>query len=293
MAGRSLPATRIGRTWISSTHGRRASAASTWKDWSRPLALSDDGTTLAFGEGGLSSGDGKLSGYIRNTDGSPAILLGDTGNPVAISPDRKWVLTTSPAIDRLSLTPTGAGESRPIDTGNVTRFNLFSGGTRWMADGQRIVFVGSETGRPQRVFVHDLQGGSPRAITPEGVFGPLVVSPDGQAIIVRDSEKRLLRYPIADGTPSNVAGALAGDEPLAWSPDGASIWVLSRATTPARIFRVDLRHGRRLPWRDVPYPDPAATERGQLRVVMSADGTRFVYGYHQHLSELYVAQGLK
>ena len=30
-----------------------------------------------------------------------------------------------------------------------------------------------------------------------------------------------------------------------------------------------------------------------LRVVMSADGTKFVYGYQKHQSELYVATGLR
>ena len=37
----------------------------------------------------------------------------------------------------------------------------------------------------------------------------------------------------------------------------------------------------------------AELEPGTLRVVMSADGSKFVYGYHKHLSELYVAHGLR
>jgi hypothetical protein len=45
--------------------------------------------------------------------------------------------------------------------------------------------------------------------------------------------------------------------------------------------------------RDVPYPDPAGIWIESLRVVMSADGSKFVYGYQKHLSELYVAEGLR
>jgi len=265
----------------------------TWQGWSRPFALSDDGKTLAFGDGGLSSVKGEVRGYIRTTDGAPAILLGHEGNPIALSPDGKWVLAASATVHRLSLVPTGVGETRTIDTGRVTGLSLIVGGTRWLADGQRIAFVGNEADRPPRVFLANLAGGQPESITPEGVFGPLVVSPDSTAIVVRDQRRLPVRYPLVGGTPTPVAGAMAGDDPLAWSRDGRFIWVLSRATTPAKIFRIELQTGRRTLWRDVPYRDPAGVEFGELRVVMSGDGSKFIYGYHKHLSELYVAQGLR
>jgi hypothetical protein len=51
--------------------------------------------------------------------------------------------------------------------------------------------------------------------------------------------------------------------------------------------------GRRTFWRAVPYTDPAATEVDSLRAVISADGSKFVYGYRKHLSELFVAEGMK
>jgi len=262
----------------------------TWKDFSRPFGLSDDGKMLAFGDGGRSDAEGKVRGYIRPTDGSPAVLLGEAGNPTAFSPDGKWVLMSSPSASHLTLVPTGAGEPRPLDAGRLTGFSL---NARWMPDGQRVVLVGREAGKPNRVFIQNVAGGPPEALTPEGAFGPLVVSPDSTLIIVTDQKRHLSKYPVMGGTPTVVAGALPGDQPLAWSPDGESIWVLSRATRPAKIFRIELRSGRRALWREVPYSDPAAIEFEQLRVVMSADGSKFVYGYQKHLSELYVAEGLK
>ena len=264
----------------------------TWKAWSRPFALSDDGNMLAFGDGGRSAG-GKTLGYIRATDGSPAVLLSEAGNPGAISPDGKWVLIGSPSAQRLTLVPTGAGESRPLDLGRLEGYSGISSGKRWMPDGQRVVFVANQAGRPRRVFIQRVAGGPPEPLTPEGAFGPLIVSPDSTLVVVRNQKGQLSKYPVKGGIPAVVAGALAGDEPLAWSPDGNGIWVLSRATTPAKIFRIELRTGRRTLWRDVPYPDPAAIEPDTLRVVMSADGSKFVYGYQKHLSELYVAEGLR
>jgi Tol biopolymer transport system component len=265
----------------------------TWNGWSRPLALSNDGKMLAFGGGGRSGMTGTVLGYIRPTDGSPAVLLTDAGNPSAFSPDGRWVVSGTPSGPRLRLMPTGVGEPRPLDPGRITEFAGIPNNRRWLADGRRIVFVGNEAGRPRRVFIQTVAGGPPEALTPEGVFGPLVVSHDSAFVIVKDEAGRLAKYPVAGGQPSVVAGALPGDEPLASSADGQSVWVLNRTTTPAKIFRIDLSAARRSLMRDVPYPDPAGIWIESLRVVMSADGSKFVYGYQKHLSELYVAEGLR
>ena len=265
----------------------------TWKGWSRPVALSGDGSTLSFGYGGRSGPSGIMSGYIRGTDGSPAVLLSDRGSAGAFSPDGKWVLSGGPSAPRLRLVPTSIGEPRELDNGRIVEFSGISNGQKWMPDGQHIVFVGNEAGRPRRVFMQNLAGGPPEALTPERAFGPLAVSPDSTVIVVRDPKGQLTRYPVHKGTPAVLAGALPDDEPLTWSADGECIWVLNKTTTPAKIFRIELRNGRRSLWRDVPYPDPAAIESGSLRVVMSADGRTFVYGYQKHLSELYIAEGLR
>ena len=201
----------------------------TWSDWSRPLALSDDGKVLAFGDGGRSNASGKTLGYVRQTDGGAAVQISETGNPSAISPDGKWVLLSSPSARRLTLMPTGVGQARELDAGRVEGFSGISSSKRWMPDGQRIVFVGNEAGRPRRLFIQNVAAGPPEAFTPEGVAGSLIVSPDSTMVIVRDAARRLSRYPVKGGTPTVVAGALPDDEPLAWSKDGESIWVLSRS----------------------------------------------------------------
>jgi Tol biopolymer transport system component len=264
----------------------------TWKDWSRPTALSDDGKMLAFGFGGRTTADGKVLGYVRPTDGSPAVPLSEEGNPHAFSPDGKWVLMGGPLAGRgrVSVTPIGAGDTRHLDAGRVAGFQSQR---RWMPDGRRIVFVGREAGKPNRVFIQSIDAGPPEPLTPEGAHGPMIVSPESSAVIVKNEKGQLARYSVKGGAPTAVGGALPRDEPLAWSPDGESIWVLNKDTKPAKIFRIELRSGRRSLWRDVPYPDPAAIDFESLRVVMSADGTKFVYGYQKHQSGLYVATGLR
>jgi Tol biopolymer transport system component len=267
----------------------------TWSDWSRPFALSNEGRLLAFGDGGRSNANGRTFGYIRPTDGSPAIQITDTGSANAISPDGKWVLVgggpDAPGRRYLTLMPSGAGEAKKLDPGAVVGFSAIPNGTRWTPDGQRIVFVGNESGKRRRVFIQKIAGGPPEPLTPEGAFGSIAVSADSTHVLVKNEKGQLSTYAIAGGTPVDTAGALPGDQPLAWSGD--SIWVLNLKTTPAKIFRIEPATGRRTLWRDVPYPDPAAIEDESLRVVMSADGSKFVYGYQKHLSDLYVATGLR
>ncbi|HMD48858.1 MAG TPA: protein kinase, partial [Bryobacteraceae bacterium] len=56
----------------------------TWLDWSFPVTLSSDGKTLLFREEGEAGGS-TYAAYIRRTDGSAAIRLGD-GASLALSP---------------------------------------------------------------------------------------------------------------------------------------------------------------------------------------------------------------
>ena len=58
-------------------------------------------------------------------------------------------------------------------------------------------------------------------------------------------------------------------------------------------MRIDAATGKREVWREIKYADPAGLSAGWFRVVMSADGRSFVYGYNRALGDLYVADGLK
>ena len=61
-----------------------------WHDWTSPRDMSDDGKLVSFDETGEAGGEtGGL--YVRRTDGSPAVRLGDGETP-SLSRDGKWVL---------------------------------------------------------------------------------------------------------------------------------------------------------------------------------------------------------
>ena len=138
--------------------------------------------------------------YVRKLDGSPAVRLAD-GEGYGFSPDGRFALTVKlPERRPIVLVPTGVGESKTLDVGNIT-----FAWANWFPDGKRILVNGREGGKGgARLFVLDVSGGGPKAISPEGVsiLGQSI-SPDGKSIVARGSDGRVAIYP-ADGAASRA-----------------------------------------------------------------------------------------
>src|SRR5882762_5916369 len=136
-----------------------------WHDWTVGRDITDDGKLIAFDETG-EAGEETGALYIRGTDGSPAVRLGNGAMPT-LTRDGKKVLALVPAADgkrQLTEFPTGAGESRSIATGDVQVQSAC-----FFPDGQRILELGSASGtNGLRLWVQDAKGGAPKPISPEG-----------------------------------------------------------------------------------------------------------------------------
>src|SRR5439155_22988269 len=139
----------------------------TWLSDSKLEDLSADGKTIVLSEGEEGGGPAG-SVYLRKTDGSPAIRLGE-GAGAGLSPDGNFVIALVPRIGgksaRLTLLPTGAGETRTLIAEGFEKFFRAA----WLPDGKGIVFSGSEPGHRTRAYLLDVATGRFRAITPEGV----------------------------------------------------------------------------------------------------------------------------
>src|SRR5262252_2240612 len=194
-----------------------------WLDYSYPAELSSDGRTLLFDEegGGGSLAYSKSGGYtygvyIRATDGSPAVLLGE-GSALALSPDGKWAITetqVSPA--QLRLLPTGAGQAKDLTSDNINH-----NWAHWFADGKRILFSGNEAEKGEKLYVIELATGKARAITPEGVNGnSFSISANSQWVAAICPDQRDYLYPVESGEPRLIPGANQGEQPITWSNDG-------------------------------------------------------------------------
>jgi len=86
--------------------GTRANRSLTWFDWSLLADISPDGKTIIFSETGEAEGT-NYSMFLRKTDGSPAIRLGDGGFG-ALSPDGQWVVSIVGFPAKLMLLPTAS-----------------------------------------------------------------------------------------------------------------------------------------------------------------------------------------
>ena len=258
-----------------------------WLDWTQPMALSDDGRTLLITEEGEGGGPG-YGVFLRKTDGSPAVRLG-TGEGLALSSDGRSVLVQKldPAPAQLSLLATGAGAARAITNDDITHVTGM-----FMPDDKRILFNGFQPGRPPRMWLQSVDGGAPTPVTPEGVTGTRI-SPDGTKLAARDLDGQLKLFPVdpKGGTAEPLRFLEANEGILRFTSDGHGIFTRKPAAGAAvLVTRVDLATGARTPVRTItPQPDKGAI--GGL--LLSADGSAYVYGYGVTHSDLFRVKGLK
>ena len=255
-----------------------------WHDYSVVRDLSPDGKTVLFSESGEAGGP--LFGvYIRSIDGSPAIRLGD-GTSESLSPDGKWVLSIprNRKAPQIMMLPTGVGQPRQVTNDALSHRNA-----RWFPDGKHILFQGNEPGQPPRLWMQAVDGGPPRAVTPENVGGVLV-TPDNTRVLGRSIDRRYFFYPIDGGAPVPVPGLQSSDVPIRFTEDGHSLFVSSFGKVPALLTKVNLLTGERSVQRTVQPPDPS----GLINVgpiYVTADGGTVVYSYTRLLSSVYLAAG--
>jgi Tol biopolymer transport system component len=262
----------------------------TWLDWTVPTDLSRDGTTVVFDEEGEGGGP-TYSVYIRKTNGSPAILLGE-GRAMTLSPDGKWVISGRIAapLRTLSLLPVGPGQRREVP--NETGLDCYW--ARWLPDGKRILLSANEPGHGVRLYMQELSGGKPRPITPEGVSSmPMnAISPDGKLVAAIGPDQRGTLYPTENGAARAIPGQLAEDLIIGWSADGRSLYIIRQADRPARIYKLDLQSGQRSVVKQIMPADPAGIDT-IFPVWITPDGKSYVYSYRRILSDLYLVNGLK
>ena len=164
-----------------------------WFDWSLLLDMTSDGKTILFSETGEAVG-ANYSIFVRKTDGSPAVRLGDGGFG-ALSPDGKWVLASVGSPAKLVLLPTGVGEPKQLTDDKTDHFNF-----AWLPDSKSIIYSTAESGHPARSYLLATDGGTPRPLTPEGTIAGLP-SPDGKFVLAIDAKRVRWLYPMAGGEP--------------------------------------------------------------------------------------------
>jgi len=255
-----------------------------WFDWSLLTGMSQDGKTIVFSETGEAIGT-NYSIFLRKTDGSPAVRLGD-GGFAALAPDGRYVISAVGSPAKLVLLPTGVGETRELTDNKTDHF-----GVAWMPDSKSFVFSTESPGHGRRTYLQSIDGSLAKPLTPEGTAGGLI-TPDGKNLLASDGNHQRWLYPIAGGEPEKVNITVAPEESvMAFASDGKGLLVRTR-TLPVRITRVDIATGGREPWKTIAPADTAGLKSiPSLR--FSADGQSYAYSSFRILSDLYVVDGMK
>jgi serine/threonine protein kinase/Tol biopolymer transport system component len=263
-----------------------------WLDYSTVADLSNDGRTLLFYEWG----DGvaaRSTIFIRQTDGSDAVPLGE-GRPLALSPDARWVVAVQEnEPQQLVLLPAGTGDVKRLPRGPIVEYLDWAA---WSPDGRKIFFAGRESADVRRTYVQDVDGGAPHPVTPDGFVG-IVLSPNGRTIVAVDRYgEYYLCSTDASTEPRPLEGYRDGDVPLQWSADGRGLFIREAGNLVLRIHKLDLSTGTRLFWKELAPPDPTVltdigSDPGQVRI--TPDGKSYAYTYWTFEGELYLAEGLR
>ena len=275
------------RGLIVHTAGDAAERDFTWLDWSYPVTLSRDGKTLLFREEGEAGGP-SYAVYLRKTDGSPAVRLGD-GQSLALSPDGKWALSSRGDNQTdLFVLPTGPGEPKQLDG-----HGIIHSAAQWFPDGTRILFSGTESNHGVRLYVQDIATNKIVGISPEGTNGlSFALSPDARVVAAIGPDEKGYLFPTASGEPKPIPGLQGGEAPVAWTADGRSLYIYRGGELPAKIYRLDIASGNRTLWKQLMPPDPAGVEYVGP-ILPAPDGVAYAYGYRRLLSDLYLVEGLK
>jgi eukaryotic-like serine/threonine-protein kinase len=285
--GRALISTRVGKMGCSCLPpGQVQSRELSWLDGSAPEALSADGGSLLLSELLRGAGE-KGSIYLRKTDGSDAIRLGD-GYGEDLSPDGKWALTTEVAGRRhWILVPTGPGSPKTLPPGPlVGRLEA-----NFLPNGRQIVFGGREKDRGARIYLQDIDSGSIRAISPENVVTRGLATPDSRYVIGRQNG-RVFKYAVDESTSIPLTYLDSDDVPLQWSSDESVLYVQRMGTWPPAVDRVNTTTGKRERWKIIQPADPSGVD-SILRILITPDGKSYCHDYVRLLSELSIVEGLK
>jgi eukaryotic-like serine/threonine-protein kinase len=286
-SGRTLVSTEESRgTMALLEHGSNQERDLSWLSYSWGPRLSGDGSEVLFTDLSEESGN-DYSVYVRKSDGSPAVRLTGGGYATDLTRDGKWaivILPDDPAA-RVQIVPVGPGQARALHwEGFQPRW------AQWFPDGRRILLLASESGKPGALYLTDVDGATPKLVSP-GDFAWGSVAPDGQSVIIAAKGAFLVRS-LSDSASKPIAGMHAGEFPIGWG-DTKHVIVQSITATGLNIYKVDVDSGKRELWQTITPKDAVGLRPMVTPIAITPDGRWMAFGCRTQLGQLYRSDTLK
>ncbi|MEZ5308910.1 MAG: BTAD domain-containing putative transcriptional regulator [Pyrinomonadaceae bacterium] len=272
--------------------GERSERNMSWHDWTLLRDLSDDGASLLFEEAGLSGGH-KFAAYLRPADGSAAKKISD-GSPIVFSPDGTTILLRdTESNSHLVLLSLVDGQVKRLDSQAKPPLShdVFAS---FFPDGKKILFAASDSKRGRRVYVQEIDGGSPNLFGGDvelELTSSRAISPDGNWVVLRDTERKLVLYRAESEERVELDELEAGFSLIRWSDKGESFYIWNRGKLPAIVYEYDLKARTRKKMLEL-KPENSVGADQILGVRLTPDGKGYSYSYMNNLSDLFLMEGV-
>jgi serine/threonine protein kinase/Tol biopolymer transport system component len=249
--------------------------------------ISPDGQWLVYND--FTSGD--YVALARKGDGAAPIRVGQ-GYGDGITWDGSLVAASrNTEPNKLYLYPTGVGEQRVIDLGDLRAGSgTFQNDITFSRDGRWGLLSAFNSKGEVREYLFDLRSGKLRAVTPVGMQGGKLSPDAAQVVALEIARQKPVLVDVASGKVSDVSGVEDGEEMLAWNADGRGIVVWNQEL-PAKITNVNLTTGKRQLVQSV---EPLSMLGSMyVQMVASADGKTAVYRHRRGLYAIHIADDLR
>ena len=212
---------------------------------------------------------GELVRYDSTSDRFLPYLSGVSAGEADFSPDGQWIVYVS--YPELTLWRARTDGSQRMQ---LTYSPVYATLPRWSPDGKQIGFVGTEQGKPWKIYLISPQGGTPQELFPQDrQEADATWSPDGKQIAFgRPSygmdlgELEIQIFDLTTQQASSVPGSRGMFSPR-WSPDGHYLAALTSDSRKLMLFDLTTRR----------WSDWLGTEDGTIGYPVWARDSRSIY----------------
>ena len=138
-----------------------------------------------------------------------------------------------------------------------------------------------------RSYVYDFDEQRSYAVTPEGVTGPVILSPDGKHVASNETDG-LYVYEV-ETRNRRRAGDVVPGVLSRWSEDDNVVLLIEPSGAGATIVEHDLTTGERRIRKEVRAADEAGITLFDLK--LARDGETYAYSANRFLTDLFLLEG--